>query len=231
MQRFCTLVLTLCFFATAVEGQTTVDTHPSCGFRMRSLRWVEKRLFGTFDTLRFLPGERIADIGAQGGDLAGWMHLYYPGLDVTLEDIDSSCTNPTQVERMLRHYAAMRKPAAGPPMVWRTVVGNDTGTTLPTAAFAKVFMMNTYHEISRPAPMLADLHRITAPGGTLYVTELVSTRKQMKHGGCNRLMPVEQDFLKAFRVAGFRLENIRVLSREVREGDAVRNCCFRFRKV
>ncbi len=187
-------------------------------------------LRNNFDSLIIFPGERMADVGAQGGNLAGLLYLFYDDFDITLEDIDSLCTNAAQVGRVLRYYARMRP---GPPVQrvrTTTVIGTTTSTGLPGGAYSKVFFMNTYHEVDSLRPMLTDLFRITAPGGTLYVTERVSTRKRIRRHDCGHGMPIERELLQAFREAGFLLLKINVTDRRREEGDAVRACCFHFRK-
>lgn len=226
------VLLLLCLSAVSIQtrAQRSDEQMQHCIFPYRDTMHVQTMLYKNFGTLHFTPGERIADVGAKGGGLAGMLSINYKDLDITLEDLDSNCLNAAQLAFVLRYYAALsgRQPQG---IHCNAVIGNDSSTTLPTAAYAKVFLMNTYHEITKQAAMLQDLHRILAAGGTLYVTETVSAKKHIRRRDCHHIMPIEREMLEAFTSAGFRLVSFRLVKASHRHFERVRYGCFQFQKV
>lgn len=227
------LLLTFLFgilSAKTVTAQRTEKQMRNCAFLYSKPEMALKYFYAAFDTLQFAPGERIADIGAKGGNMAGILSLVYDNLDITLEDIDSSCLNRQQIAFVLQHYAAIRGQPVKPGIQTHLVIGSDSATTLPAAAFRKVFFMNTFHELTKPITMVAELYRITAPGGMLYVLETVSTSKRLKRKDCGHLMPLDREVIEAFDAAGFRLVKSNVTERFRRKGDEVMVKYYHFRK-
>lgn len=222
----------ICICSTPAVAQSSILEEPvrPCGFHSPTLAAARTYLATAFDTLTFLPGERIADIGAQSGNLAGVFSLFYDDVDMTLEDIDSTCLNAAQLRATMRYYYGLR--THEPPKNFRThvVIGTETSTRLPDTVYSKVFFMNTFHEVAEKGPILAELHRITAPGGTLYVTERVSTTKHIKRKDCGHGTPIERELLADFGAAGFRLEGAKVTERRRQQGDWVKRMTFRFRR-
>ena len=206
------------------------DSIRPCGFRSPSAAAARTFLTTYFDSLSFTPGERIADIGAQSGDLAGKLSLFYDDLDMTLEDIDSNCLNPAQLRANLKYYYNLRERESPKNFKTRIVIGTETSTLLPDAAFTKVFFLNTYHEVAQKEDILRELFRITAARGTLFVTERVSTTKRITRKDCGHGMPLERELLADFRKAGFKLDGTKVSERRRQQGDEVKRMTFRFRK-
>src|ERR1043165_2470649 len=75
-----------------------------CTFLYGSRDKALKELVRSWDTLHFAPGEHIADIGAKGANLGGVLSMFCSNVDITLEDIDSSCLNDRQVTFVLNYY-------------------------------------------------------------------------------------------------------------------------------
>jgi SAM-dependent methyltransferase len=203
----------------------------NCTFYHSKADMARKRLVQFFDTLRFAPGEHIAEVGAKGANLAGMFSLMYKDIDFTLEDIDSGCLNDQQVDFVLRHYSSINGGKHPEGIRCHVVIGNDSSTTLPTAAYQKVFFINTYHEVTKPKPMLADIYRILAPGGILYAQENVSLRKPVRRKDCGHMTPVESELLQAFQAAGFSLLKAKVSERHRRKGDKVQWTWYQFQKL
>lgn len=190
-----------------------------------------KELVRSWDTLHFAPGEHIVDVGAKGANLAGVLSMFYDNLDITVEDIDSSCLNDKQVAFVLDYYASINEGRKPKGINCHVVIGTERSTTLPDAAFQKVFFINTYHEVTKPKEMLADLYRILRSGGTLYVQEKVTESKPLQRKDCGHIMPVEAEFLKAFSDAGFKLDKTKVTESFRRKGDRVKSSWYQFRKA
>jgi ubiquinone/menaquinone biosynthesis C-methylase UbiE len=190
-----------------------------------------EELVSSWDTLRFASGEHIADIGAKGANMAGVLSMFYQDLEITLEDIDSTCLNDAQVSYVLDYYMEINGNKEPVGFKYKVVIGKDTSTTLADAAFQKVFFINTYHEVTKPKQMLADLYRILASDGILYAQEKVTESKQVRRKDCGHFMPVESDLLKAFSDAGFRLIKSNVTDKYKRKGERVKSCWYQFRKV
>lgn len=226
-------MLTLVFAATlsAANARRSHNVMSECTFLYGSSGKAMKELIKAYDTLRFQRGEHIADVGAKGANLAGVLSMFYKDLDITLEDIDSSCLNDRQTAFVLDYYSGInggRKPEG---IRCHVVIGNDTSTTLPASSFQKVFFINTYHEVTKPKQMLADLHRILAPGGILYAQEKVSETVSIKRKDCGHMMPVEAAFLQAFREAGFELIKVNVTEKFRQKGQHIKSSWYQFRKV
>ncbi len=202
-----------------------------CGFWERSRDKTWNYLRAGFDSLQFRPGERIADIGAKGATMAGMLSIFYDNIDMTLEDIDSSCLNARQVAYAVEHYRKVNGGTTAAHNRFQVVIGTETGTTLPDTAFRKVFFINTFHEVTRQPEMLRDLHRILAAGGTLYVEERVSHNKTVRHKDCHHIMPKETELLAAFEAAGFRLVKTNVTARYRARRDRIHVAWFQFAKV
>lgn len=214
----------------ASGAQRSDEQMSDCAWYYSKPKKAMKDFVRYFDTLHFAPGERIADIGAKGANLAGVLSMFYTDLDITLEDIDSSCLNNEQAAYVLRYYAGINDGKHPQGISVHVVIGNDSSTTLPDAAYQKVFFINTYHEVTKPKQMIADLHRILAPGGTLYAQEKLASTKQVKRKDCGHIMPLEKDFVKQFTDAGFQVLKVNVTESFMQKGDRIRSCWYQFRK-
>jgi ubiquinone/menaquinone biosynthesis C-methylase UbiE len=225
-------VLALSAFISPVFAQS-YDGDPwiaNCSFWERSRDKTWKYLYGAYDSLQFQPGERIADIGARGATLAGILSMFYDNIDLTLEDIDSTCLGAKFIAYSVEHYRKVNGGTTAKNNTFHVVIGTETSTTLPDTAFRKVFFINTFHEVSKQAEMLRDLYRILAPGGTLYVEEKVATKKKIRRKDCGHIMPIESELLTAFQSAGFRLKKTNITERMHRRGDRVKMAWYQFAK-
>ena len=202
----------------------------NCTTVFRTPEQAMKYLVMDFDTLHFTPGERIADIGASGAHMPGWLSLFYKDLDITLEDLDSGCLNKQQINYVMQYYANINKGLQPENIRSHVVIGNDSSATLPDAAYQKVFLINTHHEITKPAPMAADLYRITAPGGSLYILETVSSTVAVRRRDCPHMVAIENDLLNLYNHAGFRLVKTNVTRNFKIRAVAVRICGYHFVK-
>src|ERR1043165_4618978 len=90
-------VILLCPLIT--WAQRTDKQMSNCAWLYSKPDMAMRHLVERFDSLHFAPGEHIADIGAKGANMAGILSMFYKDLDITLEDIDSSCLNTEQAAK------------------------------------------------------------------------------------------------------------------------------------
>ena len=216
--------------AVRATGQPEHSHLSGCNFLLDDTASARQYLTGLFDSLSFSPNEHIADVGAKGGNLAGVLSLFYNNIDITLEDIDSSCLNKIVVDSMFQYYDRISGGKRNN-ISCHLAIGNEVNTLLPEHAYQKVFLLNTYHEFSRPAQMLRNIHHILAPDGILYVQEAVSTYHYMVRPDCRHMTTLQRDLLSAFRYAGFELDQVKVLRRIEMRRDVVCVNLYRFRKA
>ena len=210
-------------------AQHTEQQMRNCVFLFHKQEQARKFLDDNFDHLHFAPGEHIADIGAKGANMAGILSLFYSNIELTLEDIDTACLSPEQVAFVLHQYELLDGHAPSD-IHYDVVIGNDTSTTLPANYFTKVFLINTFHEITKKDAMLRDLYRITAPGGMLYVQEKVSLKKPVMRKDCHHLMPIQSALVAAFEAAGFKLVKINVTRKARQLGNRIIVGTYHFSK-
>ena len=149
----------------------------------------------------FKSGQTIASIGAQCGH---WEAAYAATTDsVTfyLEDIDSSKFKKSQVEFAWNCYATLR----GRPMTsdYKMIIGDEHSTSLPENTFDKILIINSFHEFTFQAEMLADIKKKLKPDGILYIDEALPKRQGQLHGICNKPMLTNEETIAIFKKNGF----------------------------
>jgi len=203
------LIKTLCcMFLFAAVSTTAFAGHKKKGavaFLPDSTA-VQRSFSRMFDTLTIRPHERVADIGAQGGDIIPYLNYKYDSLEVHLEDISAQWLNQTRVDTVITYYNREfgRKTTNG----YTITIGNDTSTILPAGYFDKIFFINTYHECTRKADMVQELNRICARGGMVIVVEIISDKPGRVRKDCHHIMPTDDGILQVFRANGFSINNV-----------------------
>jgi len=149
----------------------------------------------------FRSGQTVASIGAQ---CSHWEAAYASTTDsVTfyLEDIDSSKFKRSQVEFAWNYYAALR----GKPMTsdYKMIIGDERSTSLPENTFDKILVINSFHEFTFKAEMLADIKKKLKPGGVLYIDEALPRKQRQLHGICNKPMFTNEETIAIFEKNGF----------------------------
>jgi len=124
--------------------------------------------------------DSIADIGSGSGYNIVSIAKEYPTLRFTVEDIDSSECNRKSFTRYINGWGN------------KTNIGNfdfhygtETSTGLRSSAFNKVLIFDVVHELTYPREMLADIKRILAPGGSVFIKEILVHKKMKRQKGCN----------------------------------------------
>lgn len=174
-----------------------------CGFYASDSSHVYRYYQNILQYIETMPGERVVSIGAQNGNMEVQLAFFRPGIAWTVQDINAGCLNETEFGKVKSYYEELfHRKING---TFSLVLGTEDSTRLPTAAYDRVLLLNTYHELNEPALMLRDIHRVLRPGGRLVLMERIATKPEQKRKDCNHLMPVESTLLSDLEQAGFRL--------------------------
>lgn len=110
--------------------------------------------------LPYRPGERLLDVGCGAGAVLGVLGTAHPGL--LLAGIDQE---RGQIEAARRHLASM----GGPDVDLR--VGDAASLPWPDGFFDHVYLMWFVEHVPRIEPILREIRRVIAPGGTITANE------------------------------------------------------------
>jgi hypothetical protein len=66
-------------------------------------------------------------------------------------------------------------------------------------------LINTYHELSKKAEILAQINAALKSKGKLIIMEKMAKKKDKKRKDCKHIMPYEPDFLIELQAANFKL--------------------------
>lgn len=161
---------------------------------LKRLQTIKK----TFDTLKFLPGDTVASIGASNGWFEAALSVYYNGLTFYLEDVDTACLNSQNLQKQLDLYAGLKKSSFKNNFI--QVTGTSTSTNLPNATFQKVLINDVYHHFENKAAMLSEIKRICRPGAELNVIEPIGAPTKNCNYYKNSLTLISE-----FETAGYKL--------------------------
>jgi SAM-dependent methyltransferase len=199
---FTAIFLSLIFSTQAQKLETFKNYCGGFYKSMDDLRKMQQKEIGFYD---FRSGQTIASIGAQ---CCHWEAAYAATTDsVTfyLEDIDSSKFKKSQVEFAWNYYSTLR----GRPMTsdYKMIIGDERSTSLPENTFDKILIINSFHEFTYQAEMLADIKKKLKAGGILYIDEALPKRSGQLHGICNLPMHTNEETIAIFEKNGFEYIN------------------------
>lgn len=196
------LLLFLCL-PFAVKAQKMQMIKGYCGIYYRSMDDLYRQKQVELDFYQFQPGQRVASIGAQ---CCHWEAMYAAATDSIqfyLQDIDTSFFNPRQAGFAWHYYDSLRgKPMTG---TYQMILGTEHGTGLPEQFFDKIMIINSFHEFTDQAGMLADLSRKLKKDGLLYIDEAVPRKSGQKHGVCKLPMLLPEEMIQLLQVNGYTL--------------------------
>ena len=136
--------------SAAVIGVTAAGRAPAFaqGTKLHIVRWVD-----------FIP-EADVELKRQAPEASKAL-----GAEVTFEFINANDLQPQMIEMLRRRLAAQQ--ITNVTLVQGAI--DDPG--LPAASVDLELMVDVYHELSRPQPMLQKLRRALKPGGRLVLLE------------------------------------------------------------
>ena len=176
-----------------------------CGSFFQNMGHLYKIKQVELDFYQFEPGQFVASVGAGCGY---WEAAYAAATDSVsfyLEDIDTTKLNKAHADFAWNYYAKLR----GKPMTcnYKLVLGDEKSTSLPENTFDKIIIINSFHEFTYQAEMLADIKKKLATGGILYVDEGLPKRPGQLHGVCNLPMLNNEEMIVLFAKNGFEYIN------------------------
>jgi predicted methyltransferase len=141
-------------------------------------------------------GMTVAEIGAGTGFFSRRLaKAVGPTGKVYAEDIQ-----PEMLD-LLKTYTAKEGVTNVVPML-----GTETDPKLPAHGIDRILLVDVYHELQKPEPMLARMRESLAPGGTVTLVEYRLEGETASHINIRHRMSVEQ-VLGEWNPAGFELVN------------------------
>lgn len=152
------------------------------------------------DVCDFQPGEVIVSVGTGGGVWEIGFGAAVDGLTFHLIELDGELLNEAEIEAGIRFFEQQnRRPVRS---TFRRVIGTPTAVPLPEGVADKVLLLNSLHEFTEPAAMLAECARLLKPGGYLLVEEELARYPGERHEGCGRYRWAEETLRVAVEQAG-----------------------------
>lgn len=172
-----------------------------CGIYYKSMEDLFRQKQAELDFYQFRPGQVVASIGAQ---CSHWEAVYAAASDSVhfyLQDIDTVYFNPRQSGFAWHYYDSLR----GSPMTctYEMVLGNEKASGLPSNRFDKLMIINSFHEFSDQAAMLADILDKLKEDGILYIDEAVPRKSGQKHGICKKPMLLPDELIRLLEDNGY----------------------------
>jgi len=207
--RFITATLILVIYNT-VSAQKLISVKGLHGWYYKTISDIEKQQKPMVDFYRFTTHDTIGSIGAQACNWEAAYAAVSDSLFFYLQDIDSNYCNPAQAAKAWQYYGNLK----GGPLNsgYTTVIGDEKTSHLPPASCNKILIINSFHEFTYPAEMLADIATKLKRGGILYIDEALATYSGELHPSCKKRMFLTDELLQLLNDNGFSYQNGVVLA-------------------
>ncbi len=158
--------------------------------------------------LEIAPGDVYAEVGASSGYYNGAMAVFLDSVTFYLQDIDKNCLNQQNLQKVLRHYSKLRQSPVDATNQFHIVIGTATETNLPREAIDIIYSNATYHALTQPQAIIADLHQSLKPRGILAIRDEFVYDGQLKYcadKNCRNPLASYGDFMATLTGNGFQL--------------------------
>ena len=193
-----------CLTVLSAAGQHEINHKKyDCGFYVKNYRVLTQDYYSYREPLGCKKHETIASIGAGNGQFEAEISAFTDSIDWYLEDIDSSCLNRQNFNRILKYFTKLKKgPVSGN---FHLVIGEENDTHLPGHLFDRIVMVNVYHELDNPGPLLHHVLKLLKPRGELVISEVMARQPGELHADCGKPRLEEHYFLGMMQVFGYKL--------------------------
>lgn len=156
-------------YASACQTVDNDSMQPFDGYPMLCSNEEIKQLLKDkcVDTIKFMKGETIADIGAGNGFLEAMLSIYNDSLTFYIQDIDTSVCNQKSINEVVDFYQKVIARQFTNKFI--VVNGTDTETNLPDNSFDKILMLWTYPYLKKPREFIMDVREKLKKEGLFYV--------------------------------------------------------------
>jgi SAM-dependent methyltransferase len=165
---------------------------------------VEKHHENISQLLGCSSGETIASIGAGNGKFEIAVSCFVPGIHWYLQEIDSP--RLYEFDQVKAYFEKLKGSAIEAD--FHLVLGTDEKTNLPYDTFDRVLMINVFHELEDPEPIMYEILKLMNKDGRLVIMERMARSRGQKHNDCHFPKLYEPDFLATMSAYGYHLESI-----------------------
>ncbi|MFD2570536.1 class I SAM-dependent methyltransferase [Spirosoma soli] len=175
-----------------------------CLYQSLTRKSTREALLARYQILYDLqPRQKIASVGAGGGNKEILYSMLADSLVFYLQDIDSTCLSKAALPITIQqHYKATSQVCDD---TFISVIGTETDTKLPERFFDKVLIENTLHELTKPEEILQSIRNSLKPDGFLFIEDFIAHKPGQRHRGCGKLLYTQQALIDLLDKSGFRL--------------------------
>jgi len=145
------------------------------------------------DSINFIAGDTVADIGAGNGSVEAMLSVVHDSLTFFVQDIDASVCNQDTINEVINFFQGITKEPITNKFI--IVVGSDDKTNLPDDTFDKILILWTYQYFINPRAIMIDLRLKLKTDGLMYIVnpdvDIESSKKLTSEYGWNA-SPIER---------------------------------------
>jgi SAM-dependent methyltransferase len=163
------VILLVIYYCLSGCGNKKVSMQPYDSYRLITSEEMINKVLNDkcIDTINFVPGDTIADIGAGDGRVEAMLSVLHDSLTFYVQDIDTSVCNQDTINNVISYFQGITQRTIKNKFI--IVVGSDDKTNLPDKTFDKILMLWTYPYFKNPRAIMTDLKLKLKNDGLLYI--------------------------------------------------------------
>jgi SAM-dependent methyltransferase len=173
-----------------------------CGYGVKNKEDLNRYYNDIYSNIEVKKSDFVASVGSSSGYVESLISLFVDSVNWTLQDIDTSCLNRSEVRKVISYYEKILPKKIN--SNFEIVIGSEFSTNLPKGKFDKVILLNVFHELSDRNSIMHDIKSSLKENGKIVIMERMARKSGQKHGDCGHLKLIEKDFIIEMSNYGFK---------------------------
>ncbi|MCZ8022831.1 MAG: hypothetical protein O9294_13780 [Cytophagales bacterium] len=173
-----------------------------CGYGVKNKADLTRYFNDVYSNIEVKKDDYVASVGSSSGYVEALISLFVDSVNWTLQDIDTSCLNHSEVKKVISYYEEILPKKIN--SNFEIIIGTELQTNLPRGKFDKVILLNVFHELSDRISIMNDIKGSLNKNGQIVIMERMAKRYGQRHGDCGHLKLVEEEFLFEMNKYGFK---------------------------
>ena len=116
-----------------------------CGYGVKNKADLTRYFNDVYSNIEVKKDDYVASVGSSSGYVEALISLFVDSVNWTLQDIDTSCLNHSEVKKVISYYEEILPKKIN--SNFEIIIGTELQTNLPRGKFDKVILLNVFHEL------------------------------------------------------------------------------------